>query len=122
MNHKTRNRLLVVVGYVDRIASTIKRAETLDNFLVDYDLQYSIAHSISQIVESLAQVLEMEPALAESLLQAVPYKSIKRMRDKIQHHYGSIDPDIVWAIANQNVPVLKEAIQQLLESPEQSQR
>ena len=114
MEAKTRARLEIVIGYADRIAQTLERAGDIDGFISDYDLQYSTAHSISQIAETLTQVLQSNPEYSESLLRSIPYRDIKRMRDKIQHHYGTIDPDMVWAIASKNVPQLRESIQSLL--------
>jgi|GEM_PF-1450117 len=115
MDSKTSARLEIALGYTDRIAYTLARAETQDGFLADYDLQYSVAHSISQIAEILTQILRSHPELSEQLLAVIPYRDIRRMRDKIQHHYGSIDPDVVWGIAQQNVPKLREAIQALID-------
>jgi len=114
MDNKTQARLSVIIGYTDRIAQTVARAKTYEGFADDYDLQYSVAHSISQIAETLTQILQAHPELSDQLLDVVPYRDIRRMRDKIQHHYGTIDPDIVWGIAQQNVPRLKEAVQLLL--------
>ncbi|MDR1412927.1 MAG: DUF86 domain-containing protein [Actinomycetes bacterium] len=114
MDEKTYSRLEIVVGYANRIAQTRARAQSRDGFLADYDLQYSVAHSISQIAETLTQVLQATPELSSALLELVPYRDIRRMRDKIQHHYGTIDPDIVWDISGQNIPKLKAAIEQLL--------
>ncbi|MDR2109244.1 MAG: DUF86 domain-containing protein [Coriobacteriales bacterium] len=118
MDDRVRNKLLIAIGFADRIATTLKRAKTQEGFIQDYDLQYSVVHSISQIAENLAQVLQIEPGLSDQILKFVPYRSIRRMRDKIQHHYGTIDPDIVWGIASQNVPELKLTLEEFLSADE----
>lgn len=115
MDNKTRTRLEVVVGYSNRVAKTLERAGSQENFLNDYDLQYSVAHSISQIAETLTQILQAHPEYSEQLLEAIPYRDVRRMRDKIQHHYGTIDPDIVWGIAQENVPELRAEVLRLLD-------
>jgi uncharacterized protein with HEPN domain len=115
MDEKTIARLEIVVGYADRVAQTIARAQTKETFLADYDLQYSVAHSISQIAETLTQIIQNEPELSEQLSNVIPYRDIRRMRDKIQHHYGSIDPNVVWGIATQSVPKLRNAVSLLIE-------
>ena len=110
MDRKTVAQMEIVVGYANRIARTLVRAETREGFLYDYDLQYSVAHSISQIAETLTQILQNNPELSERLLAVIPYRDIRRLRDKIQHHYGAIDPDVIWGIAEQGVPELKNAV------------
>jgi uncharacterized protein with HEPN domain len=114
MDNKTRAQLEIVLGYCSRISDTLDRAGSQQEFLSDYDLQYSVAHSISQISETLTQVLHKHPEYTEQILEVVPYRDIRRMRDKIQHHYGSIDPDVVWGIAQLSVPQLKAEIESLI--------
>jgi len=116
MDNKTRYRLEIVLGYVDRVAQTLDRAGSPEAFIADYDLQYSVAHSISQIAELLTQVSHSDAVSFEQLLDVIPYRDIRRMRDKIQHHYGSIDSDTVWGIASQNVPELGQAIKELMDA------
>jgi uncharacterized protein with HEPN domain len=116
MNSKSASRIAIAIGYADRIAQTLKRAESNEGFIADYDLQYSVAHSISQIAEVLTQVIQAQPEAATTINANLPYHDIRRMRDKIQHHYGSIDPEIVWDIASLNMPALKTALEELLES------
>jgi len=116
MDDKILARLEIVAGYANRITQTINRAGSYDGFLADYDLQYSVAHSISQIAETLNNAMHADPQLADQILHTIPYRDIKRMRDKIQHHYGSIDPDIVWSIATLNIPELKKEIEALIDS------
>ena len=111
---KTIARLEIIVGYADRIAQTHIRAGSEEGFLADYDMQYSVAHSISQIAETLTQIVTSNPELFEQLSAEVPYRDIRRMRDKIQHHYGSTDPDVVWGIAKHSVPTLREAVLSLI--------
>ncbi len=120
MDRKTIARLEIVVGYAGRIAHTITRAQSRESFLADYDLQYSVAHSISQIAETLTQILQDTPELNERLSEVIPYRDIRRMRDKIQHHYGSIDPDVVWGIAVHSVPQLRDAISELVQVAQES--
>ena len=110
MDRKTVAQMEIVAGYAERVALTLARAKTLEGFLSDYDLQYSVAHSISQIAETLTQILHSYPELSERLLAVIPYRDIRRLRDKIQHHYGAIDPDVIWGIAEQSVPELKNAV------------
>ncbi|HWV49898.1 MAG TPA: HepT-like ribonuclease domain-containing protein [Microbacterium sp.] len=44
----------------------------------------------------------------------VPWSSIKRMRDRLAHHYEATDYDAVWATLNVDLPVVRAAIAPLL--------
>lgn len=44
----------------------------------------------------------------------VPWSSIKRMRDRLAHHYEATDYDAVWATLNVDLPVVRAAIASLV--------
>lgn len=44
----------------------------------------------------------------------VPWSSIKRMRDRLAHHYEATDYDAVWATINIDLPRVRAAITSLL--------
>lgn len=44
----------------------------------------------------------------------VPWSSIKRMRDRLAHHYEATDYDAVWATINVDLPRVRAAIALLL--------
>lgn len=44
----------------------------------------------------------------------VPWSSIKRMRDRLAHHYEATDYDAVWATINVDLPRVRAAIASLL--------
>ncbi|HJB62833.1 MAG TPA: DUF86 domain-containing protein [Candidatus Microbacterium pullistercoris] len=44
----------------------------------------------------------------------VPWSSIKRMRDRLAHHYEATDYDAVWATISVDLPRVRAAIASLL--------
>ena len=44
----------------------------------------------------------------------VPWSSIKRMRDRLAHHYEATDYDAVWATINVDLPRVGAAVRPLL--------
>lgn len=44
----------------------------------------------------------------------VPWSSIKRMRDRLAHHYEATDYDAVWATINVDLPRVRAAVASLL--------
>jgi uncharacterized protein with HEPN domain len=51
----------------------------------------------------------------------VPWRLIAGMRDKLIHHYDSVDLDEVWRVAERDIPYLAEQIVPLLPSREEGQ-
>ena len=45
----------------------------------------------------------------------VPWSGIKRMRDRLAHHYEATDYDAVWATINVDLPRVREAIAALVD-------
>ena len=41
---------------------------------------------------------------------AVPWRLIKGMRNRIAHHYWTIDDDVVWAVAEQHATKLHQEL------------
>ena len=45
----------------------------------------------------------------------VPWSSLKRMRDRLAHHYEATDHDAVWATIDVELPRVREAIAAVLD-------
>lgn len=45
----------------------------------------------------------------------VPWSQIMRMRDKLIHHYESMEPGEIWQAAQEDIPHLLEFLRQALE-------
>lgn len=65
---------------------------------------------IIKVGENVARLSD-ETTVANS---QVPWSSIKRMRDRLAHHYEATDYDAVWATLNIDLPRVRAAIAALL--------
>jgi uncharacterized protein with HEPN domain len=51
----------------------------------------------------------------------IQWKEIAAMRDKVIHFYFGVNWDIVWRVAKDNLPVLKEKIEGILKEIEETE-
>ena len=77
---------------------------------------------VGLLINTLYQSHKRAEILRESIrllkkngkLVIVEWKNIARTRDILIHHYFGVDYEIVWDIVIFHIPVLKEAIKQIL--------
>lgn len=111
---KEKGILLNIIDHCKRIEDVVANAsrETLD---VNRDIKEIVCFNIFQIGE-LAKKLE------NTFLQKynqMPWSSIKGMRDVVAHSYGTINLDLVWSTATQNIGPLNDYCEQIIKENEQ---
>ena len=84
---------------------------TRDELDTNEDVLQIICFNILQIGE-LAKNLEPE-FIAK--YNEVPWRQIKKMRDKVAHGYGTIDKDIVWDTARLDIDPLMDYCQKIVD-------
>lgn len=104
-----RDRLLDIaeeIEAIERYAERGKEAYDADELIRAWMLQ-----RIQVIGEAVARLsTDMKDRHPE-----VPWRRIADMRNLLVHSYFRVDPEVVWAVVADEVPVLKEQIQNLLE-------
>jgi uncharacterized protein with HEPN domain len=93
-----------IIRYCDEINDAITRHElTLEKITSDSIYKNALSMCILQIGE-LTNVLSEE---FRSLHQEIPWREIKRMRDKAAHHYGAFDVNALWETVTEDIEPLK---------------
>jgi uncharacterized protein with HEPN domain len=68
---------------------------------------------------SILQIGELVNILSEEFKSlnsdAVPWREIKRMRDKAAHHYGSFDTETLWETVTKDIAQLRDYCNQRIE-------
>lgn len=100
---KERGIVFCIIDYCKRIEDKIFGI-TKETFKNDKDIEEIICFNILQIGE-LAKSLT--PGFIKKY-SAVPWKRIKGMRDVVAHRYGTIDFDLVWQTAIDDIKPLRE--------------
>jgi len=81
-------------------------------FASDEKTQYALIRAIEVIGEASKKV----PDDVKINFSFVPWKEMSGMRDKLIHDYFGVDEEVVWNTATQDLPELKNYIDEILES------
>jgi len=93
-----------IVSYCDEIIEAVKKHSlTQERVATDALYKNALSMSILQIGE-LAGVLSEEFRLMHG---SIPWREIKRMRDKAAHHYWKFDVDVLWETVTEEIEPLK---------------
>jgi uncharacterized protein with HEPN domain len=107
MKHRERDisTLRHIIFYCDEITDAISK-HNLSLERVQSDSVYKNALSMN-----ILQIGELTNALSQSFKAAhndMPWREIKRMRDKAAHHYGDFDVNTLWETVTEDITPLKD--------------
>lgn len=83
-----------------------------ETFLVDRTMQHVIAHLVIVIGEALRRVDRLDRSLDVAIPQL---RDVIDTRNRIVHGYDSINYELLWDIAIDDIPPLKHAVDQLID-------
>ena len=108
------HRLFHMVEYCRKLQAVGEDARTYENFIAEenYRLVDVSAFYIGQLGE-LARGLSDE---MKAQLSDIPWKQINDMRNKLIHHYGKRDPQIIWLVVTKDAPALAERCLEVLQA------
>lgn len=81
-----------------------------DEFLLDRKTVDAVARNLEIIGEAAKNI--PDDILADK--PEVPWKLVRRFRDKIAHHYFDLNLDRVWKILESDIQTLEESVRDLL--------
>jgi uncharacterized protein with HEPN domain len=83
---------------------------THDEFIKDETLKRAFVRSLEIIGEAVKTI----PKRVCEQYRQIELNKIAGMRDKLIHHYFSVDYDLVWDVVENRIPKLKETIKLIL--------
>ena len=110
MNERDRKALLELLRLCEVCAVFVSRGH--DWYLGDADNVPGLAAE-SLIVKIGENVARMSSEFME-LHQEVPWSSIKRMRDRLAHHYEGTDYEAVWSTLEVDIPRIRVLLARVL--------
>jgi len=98
--------VLEEIDFLIRSAATTDRA----SFLVDDELRRAWVRSLEIIGEAAKQL----PADFRDAHPNIDWRGMAGMRDRLIHGYFAVDYELVWEVATDKVPALRDAIAALI--------
>lgn len=108
--------------FLEHIIESIREIErniknmTKDQFLDSVTIQDAVVRRLEIIGEAAKNL----PTSFKNKYPEIPWKKIAGLRDFLIHQYFGVNLDLVWKIANKDIPKLKRQILEILESLEKS--
>lgn len=84
----------------------------ITRFGKDFKLFTSDRAYFNAVSMCILQIGELSKSLSDEFIaetsDKIPWSSIKGMRNLVAHEYGSLDEELVWETATDDIPVLLE--------------
>jgi uncharacterized protein with HEPN domain len=105
-----------VLKYILDIQSVIQEIETIkakteNNFNLfqsDIILRRAVERDLEIVGEAIRKIIEIDSSINISSA-----KNIIGLRNIIAHAYDSVEPEMIWGIIQNNIPVLEKEIQKI---------
>ncbi|MCW5935412.1 MAG: DUF86 domain-containing protein [Fimbriimonadia bacterium] len=111
------------------LVDVIEAASAISRMLKDVSFEEFNSNEVlcSAVLYQLVIVGEACVAMSDTTrdsIEDVPFSKVRGFRNRLVHGYFSIDDQIVWSIATQDVPLLSDAVETALQKlfPETFQR
>jgi len=102
-----------VIDYCDRIN------EYADVKSLSYEEFSNNAMLVDAVCLCILQIGELSSSLTDEFKENnshIPWRQIKDIRNIIAHRYGTVDPEIIWEVITDDIPVLRNDCQSLIET------
>lgn len=110
MRNKDFHRLEMILEALDKIQVYTKKFDSPDDFnndVISFDATLMNFVIIGEMVMKLSDDFKLEN-------KNIDWIRIKRFRNIVAHDYFGVDAEEVWQIIKNNLPGLKEGIQNIL--------
>ncbi len=87
-----------------------RKNETVDFFGKNYDVFKDNNTYKDAVSLCILQIGELSGILTDGFKEKydrMPWRQIKALRNIVAHHYGTVDPEVLWEIINDDIPELE---------------
>ena len=86
----------------------LKTNNNFTSFQSDIILQRAVERDLEIIGEAIRKIMEIDPEI-----KITSAKNIIGLRNIISHAYDSVEPEMIWGIIQNNIPVLANEINKI---------
>ncbi|PIX31892.1 DUF86 domain-containing protein [Candidatus Bathyarchaeota archaeon CG_4_8_14_3_um_filter_42_8] len=109
--------------YRDYLQDILDSINDIENFVrgMGFEEFKGDRKTINAVVRSIEVIGEASKRISRSLkakYKGVPWREMAGMRDKLIHEYFGVDVEILWKTAKDDIPPLKQLVQDMLKSLE----
>ena len=104
--------------FIEDILESIKNIESFTKGITEKELSKNIEKqsAIIRQIEIIGEAAKNIPLSIRKKYPDIPWKDIVGMRDVISHGYFKVDLFIVWKVIKEDLPDLKEKIEEVKEN------
>lgn len=73
-----------------------------------------LGFALTRAIEIIGEAASQISPETRALFPQIPWKSVVGMRNLVIHEYFSVDYDVIWKVAVEDVPVLLDALNEVL--------
>lgn len=95
-------------------ASEFIRGMEYEDFEKDVKTVYAVVRALEIIGEAVKKI----PDEVKNKYPQIPWRDVAGMRDKLIHEYFGVDVEILWKTAKDDIPPLKQVIQNMMKGLE----
>jgi len=109
--------------YRDYIKDVLDSVNDIESFIRDMSFEdfkrdRKTINAVVRSIEVIGEATKKIPKTLKDKHREVPWKKMSGMRDKLIHEYFGVDVEILWKTANDDIPPLKQLVQNILKSLE----
>lgn len=109
MQPKILKFLLDIQSVIEEIETVkTKSNNNFNSFRSDILLQRAVERDLEIIGEAIRKIIEVDPSI-----KITSAKHIIGLRNIISHAYDSVEPEMIWGIIQNNIPVLAKEINEI---------
>lgn len=97
----------------EKIQEYIKRTNKAD-FLTQKEFYDAVCMQFSHLGEQVNNLQSSSERIIQHFPDDIDWPSLKGLRNQIDHNYVSIEPEMIWVFANQEIPDLENSLRRIL--------
>lgn len=109
MKDRSKKYLFDILSAIDEMKIVVEATPTLDDYMKNRTVQLAVERLLSIIGEATSR---LEKSGSQVLFGHV--RQIKGLRNKIIHDYDDLDENMIWETIQQDLPILRQEIYEIL--------